>query len=220
MPSCHVRYHSHSFQGLGYGHFGRGEHYSFCHTDSAVWPRILWVGYVFWILICSLANSIGFTSLGLKMDRQISLQEASLWILSKPIQNIYRLSVKYTKYTKRGYAVPRYVQVTWRGKADFSNAAQLWELASVRGSVNSCKCQGSARLSIKFLPNFDSHLQCPESANCADISTQKLIHYSRSGDKFGWKLHPVFILICIDWYNFLFLWLCQDVLYHNENWLF
>lgn len=41
------------------------------------------------------------------------------------------------------------------------------------------ECQGSALVSIKVLPNFDSHIQCPESSNCADISTRKLIHYSR-----------------------------------------
>lgn len=77
------------------------------------------------------------------------------------------------------------------------------------GEVGKCewqrypsKCQEPAIVSIKFLPNFDSHIQCPRPANCADISTQKFIPYSRSGDESGWKLHPVFILICIDCYNF------------------
>lgn len=43
-------------------------------------------------------------------------------------------------------------------------------------SINPCTCQGLAIVSSKFLSNFDFHVQCLESANCADLSTQTSIH--------------------------------------------
>lgn len=53
-------------------------------------------------------------------------------------------------------------------------------------------------------PTADSHTRFGQSGHCADFSIQKLIHFSSSEDKFGWNLHPLFILIGIDCNNFPF----------------
>lgn len=48
---------------------------------------------------------------------------------------------------------PTYVQVFWRDKADFSNAAQLWEkLASMRGSVTLLNVKGLLQFQLNFYP--------------------------------------------------------------------
>jgi hypothetical protein len=68
--------------------------------------------------------------------------------------------------------------VTQEMKTTFQT--QLKKLSRVRASINPCKCQGYATVSIKFLPGFDSHIQCPKSVNCTDFSTRQLIYYNRS----------------------------------------
>lgn len=163
------------FPGFRCGHFARGGHHSSCHTHCCLADSPVG-GLYFLDSLCSLVNSRGFTLLSLEMMGRFPHRKPHCEFFQSLESTCrdYLLSI-----SREAIQSPGVCKLLKGIKPTFKCSSIMGEVGTCERQRYPGECQGSAVVSIKVLPNFDSHIQCPESANCADISTRKLIHYSR-----------------------------------------